>query len=279
MSPKVREQLKAYIRELIQQEIEEASTTATAGAMHYSTPYAFSGKGKKDRRKKIAKQSGYTMEAKFAVKFNIGEKGETATIIVDAGSKGAAEMMVAKNLKKGRKGIASVKRVEPGKAKQVDKRLENVNEVTDREVLAVGKLLRDLSKIQRNYFNIAKIGDKELKDKKYNVYYKGILQLKEKMKDLQDILYRKRQGLENVNEGKYHDWRNDETLSPKQKIGKSMMEVRDTLRELEKMVKMNVRLKNELNVDSRGYWKRTHSALQKISERLVKLANKVGQLK
>jgi Mg2+ and Co2+ transporter CorA len=116
-------------------------------------------------------------------------------------------MMVAKNLKKGRKGIASVKRVEPGKAKQVDKRLENVNE------------------------------------------------------------------------GKYHDWRNDETLSPKQKIGKSMMEVRDTLRELEKMVKMNVRLKNELNVDSRGYWKRTHSALQKISERLVKLANKVGQLK
>ena len=219
------------------------------------------------------------MEAKFAVKFNIGEKGETATIIVDAGSKGAAEMMVAKNLKKGRKGIASVKRVEPGKAKQVDKRLENVNEVTDREILAVGKLLRDLSKIQRDYFNIAKIGDKELKDKKYNVYYKGILQLKEKMKDLQDILYRKRQGLENVNEGKYHDWRNDETLSPKQKIGKSMMEVRDTLRELEKMVKMNVRLKNELNVDSRGYWKRTHSALQKISERLVKLANKVGQLK
>ena len=52
-----------------------------------------------------------------------------------------------------------------------------------------------------------------------------------------------------------------------------------SLRELEKMVKMNVRLKNELNVDSRGYWKRTHSALQKISERLVKLANKVGQLK
>jgi len=60
---------------------------------------------------------------------------------------------------------------------------------------------------------------------------------------------------------------------------KDFGKVRDTLRELEKMVKMNVRLKNELNVDSRGYWKRTHSALQKISERLVKLANKVGQLK
>tara|TARA_B100000085_G_scaffold248150_1_gene243000 strand:+ start:1178 stop:1783 length:606 start_codon:yes stop_codon:yes gene_type:complete len=201
MSPKVREQLKAYIRELIQQEIEEASTTATAGAMHYSTPYAFSGKGKKDRRKKIAKQSGYTLEGKFHVKVQ-----DLGSVLVDAGSKGEAKMKVAKQLKK-RKDIVSVTRVGVSKAKQVDKKLENVNE------------------------------------------------------------------------GKYHDWRNDETLSPKQKIGKSMMEVRDTLRELEKMVKMNVRLKNELNVDSRGYWKRTHSALQKISERLVKLANKVGQLK
>ena len=42
---------------------------------------------------------------------------------------------------------------------------------------------------------------------------------------------------------------------------------------------MSVRLKNELNVDSRSYWKNTHKALSKISERLVKLATKVGSLK
>ena len=42
---------------------------------------------------------------------------------------------------------------------------------------------------------------------------------------------------------------------------------------------MNLRLKNELNVDSRDYWKNTHKALRKISERLVKLAGKVGQLR
>ena len=82
-----------------------------------------------------------------------------------------------------------------------------------------------------------------------------------------------------VKEGKYHDYRNDESLTPKQKIGRSMREIRDSLNELNKLVKMNVRLKNELNVDSRSYWKNTHKALGKISERLVKLANKVGQLK
>ena len=81
-----------------------------------------------------------------------------------------------------------------------------------------------------------------------------------------------------VKEGKYHDYRNDDTLTAKQKIGRSMREVRDSLFHLEGLVKMNVKLKNELNVDSRSYWKNTHKALNKISERLVKLANKVGQL-
>ena len=85
-------------------------------------------------------------------------------------------------------------------------------------------------------------------------------------------------GYMRVKEGKYHQYRNDETMTPKQKIGRSMREIRDSLNELDKLVKMNVRLKNELNVDSRSYWKNTHKALNKISERLVKLANKVGQL-
>ena len=84
--------------------------------------------------------------------------------------------------------------------------------------------------------------------------------------------------IESVTEGKYHEYKNDESLSAKQKIGYSMREVRDKLNELDKLVKMNVRLKNEVGVDSTSYWKNTHTAMKKISERLVKLANKVGQL-
>ena len=80
-------------------------------------------------------------------------------------------------------------------------------------------------------------------------------------------------------EGKYHDFRNDDSLTTKQKIGKAMRETRESLKNLEKTIDMNVRLKKELNVDSRDYWKNTHKALHKISERLVKLAGKVGQLR
>jgi len=99
-------------------------------------------------------------------------------------------------------------------------------------------------------------------------------------RDLQGNIKVKRlmKKFESVNEGKYHDYRNDESLTPRQKIGHSMREVRNALSELNKLIDMNVRLKNELNVDSRSYWKNTHKALGKISERLVKLANKVGKL-
>ena len=80
-------------------------------------------------------------------------------------------------------------------------------------------------------------------------------------------------------EGKYHDFRNDDSLTTKQKIGLAMRETRDSLKKLEKTIDMNVRLKKEMNVDSRDYWKNTHKALHKIGERLVKLAGKVGQLR
>ena len=89
----------------------------------------------------------------------------------------------------------------------------------------------------------------------------------------------KGKNLRELKEGRYHDWRNDESMTPKQKIGKSMREIRDALNELDKTVKMNLKLKTELNMKSEDYWKNTHKALTKISERLVKMANKVGNLK
>ena len=101
---------------------------------------------------------------------------------------------------------------------------------------------------------------------------------KKKDKDKEEEVATNSTGYEIVKEGRYHQWRNDESLSPKQKIGMAMRETRDSLKELERTVQYNVRLKNELKVDSRDYWKTTHKALSKISERLVRLANKVGKL-
>ena len=284
------EELKNTIRELIEDDIEldEASVTGAidGGAGPPKTPFAFSGKRKKDKKKrnKIASQSGYSIaEAKFHVKVR-----GLGSVIVDASGKGEAKMIVAKQLKK-RKDIESVTRVGVSKAKQIDKKLESVIEVAPTGRASVVGLSgnKDLV-IPKNQMSKAKGQYKKMMNflmkagKSMNQpgeidtmvmhmedAYGEMLALWKNVKEVKK---------ESVNEGKYHDYRNDETMTPKQKIGRSMMEVRDTLKTLESIVGMNIRLKNEIGVDSTSYWKRTHVAMKKISERLVKLANKVGQL-
>ena len=149
-----------------------------------------------------------------------------------------------------------------------------MNEATKKEVNALKKFIRDFDKMQKQYWNIAKMGDKELTNTKYNKHYETILKAQKSIV----ALTREIQNKQMLGEGRYHDWRNDESLTPKQKIGKSIREVRDSLNGLSKTIDMSVRLKNELKVDTTDYWKTTHKALGKISERLVKLANKVGKL-
>tara|TARA_R100001129_G_scaffold107721_1_gene73715 strand:+ start:1132 stop:1956 length:825 start_codon:yes stop_codon:yes gene_type:complete len=269
------EKIKEIIRRLIRKEIEEASMTGNldGGEGPPKTPYAFQTKpkSKKDKKKEkaITTAGGYSKvdETKFHVKVDgLGD------VIVNAGSKGEAKMVVGKQLKN-RKDIVSVTRVQTSKAKQIDKKLENVNEVS----------LNPLIFSPGWEKNFKGYNEKELKVivKLVNMS-NGIAPVikMSKKKDFKSFIKKAAQkGLhESLNEGQYHNYRNDDTMTPKQKIGLSMREVRDKLNELDKLVKINVRLKNELNVDSKTYWKRTHVAMKKISERLVKLANKVGQL-
>ena len=217
---KVIAKLKEYIKNLVVKELEEASTTASAGAanpmgtgIYYDTPYAFRSKRKKDKKKlkKITHAGGY----------------------------------------------------------------KPVKEVTQQEVSALEKVHKSLQKIRKDYIKIYNIGDKTLKDRQYNDYYEYIIGAKEGIGKLIQTLKRKQM----LGEGRYHDYRNDESMTPKQKIGRSMREIRDALNELDKTVKMNLKLKTELKMSSQDYWKNTHKALTKISERLVKMANKVGNLK
>jgi len=133
----------------------------------------------------------------------------------------------------------------------------------------IGLLLKKANKQLQDVFSLHKKG----KNKEAKVVFNN------KVYSTLEYIHRAFDNVsESINEGKYHDYRNDESMTPKQKIGRSMREVRDGLNSLEGLVKMNVKLKNELNVNSQSYWKNTHKALNKISERLVKLANKVGQL-
>jgi len=152
---------------------------------------------------------------------------------------------------------------------------KKVNEIANQEISALQNLEKGLDKLRKDYMKIMSIGDKTLKNKQYNDYYDYILNAQKGIGSLTQTLKRKQM----LGEGRYHDWRNDESMTPKQKVGRSMREIRDALNELDKTVKMNLKLKTELNMNSKDYWKNTHKALTKISERLVKMANKIGNLK
>ena len=154
---------------------------------------------------------------------------------------------------------------------------KKVNEVVGKEVDAVNKVLKKLKILRQDYIKIMKIGDKTLSRRNFNKYYETILNAEQEITKLHQTL--KGHLVFGINEGRYHDWRNDESLTPKQKIGRSIREVKNSLNELDKTIKMNQRLKNELKVDSKDYWKTTHKALSSISERLVRLASRVGNLR
>ena len=67
-------------------------------------------------------------------------------------------------------------------------------------------------------------------------------------------------------------------LTTKQKLAKSMMNIRDGISVLERAVKYNVKLKNEMKFESDNYMKRTKMALNKISEKLLRLSTRVKDL-
>ena len=56
---------------------------------------------------------------------------------------------------------------------------ENLQEVTDKEVDALKILSKDMQSVLKGYQSIVKMGDKELKDSKYNKDYEAVLKARD----------------------------------------------------------------------------------------------------
>jgi len=290
--------IKLHVMEIVKRhkrEVDEVSTTGTAGTYpggpgHYFTPFAFSGGRKKDKkkRKKIATAGGYkpVNESQPFADFPQFPKlsraqqesldelfgfAESYQIFNSFNSNPKKFIQTLDDMAKIRKASnKQPKGVNFNKGKK-----EFVKEVSKQEVNALRNLVKGIGNLKKDFSKATKVGDRELMKKDYNKHYETLLDAEKAMVQLMQFFKTK----EMLGEGRYHDWRNDESLNPKQKIGRSMREIRDALNELDKTVKMNLKLKTELKMKSEDYWKNTHKALTKISERLVKMANKVGNLK
>lgn len=92
------------------------------------------------------------------------------------------------------------------------------------------------------------------------------------------VNYKSPSGFELEEAISYRDYKKDPTSTPAQKVNNGIAEVNKMLGEMEKIVHNNLRLKNEMGVDSSHFWKNTSARFSKINERIVRLSNKLKEL-
>ena len=84
--------------------------------------------------------------------------------------------------------------------------------------------------------------------------------------------------MEGLNEVSYRDFKKDPTSTPQQKVNRGIHEVNKMLAEMEKIVANNLRLKQEMGVDSSHFWKATGKRFAKINERMTRISNRLREL-
>jgi len=91
----------------------------------------------------------------------------------------------------------------------------------------------------------------------------------------------KRKVDEMINEGtsKYYLFRNDQEKTARQKIGLSIRETKKALGHVNAQLKILSRYKNEFGYTANSYWKQTLKDIYRIEERLVKISQKLRELK
>lgn len=82
---------------------------------------------------------------------------------------------------------------------------------------------------------------------------------------------------EALTEVTYKDFATDQTSSTKQKVNGAIRKINSTLYELERLVSHASKLKTEAGLSQDSFWKSTNSYFGKISERLLRISNKVRE--
>ena len=84
--------------------------------------------------------------------------------------------------------------------------------------------------------------------------------------------------VESINENRWLELKNDESMHPHKKLSVGLKELRNQLKEVEQFLGWYNKLKNINELDSDNYWKRTNSNIYKIKERIVNIAKKLQEI-
>lgn len=86
-------------------------------------------------------------------------------------------------------------------------------------------------------------------------------------------------GYSAVNENRFQKLRLDQTLTPNQKIGLGVREIRRKVDEIEKFLEWYGKIKKENSLKGENFWKRTNHHIYRIKERLSNIGKNVTTLR
>jgi hypothetical protein len=81
-----------------------------------------------------------------------------------------------------------------------------------------------------------------------------------------------------LNEISYVDYKKDEEYSSKQKVNRSIHEMNRRLREVQRILQHNIKLKSESNLSEDQYWKSSREKYGKIKEKVLFIAKQLKEL-
>jgi hypothetical protein len=82
-----------------------------------------------------------------------------------------------------------------------------------------------------------------------------------------------------LHENKYYEYKNDSTKTPHQKIAEAISQLNRNLQEIERVIKMNSRLKTESGIAGEQLWKRTQKGMLKLEAKLLGLATRIREIR
>jgi uncharacterized protein YoxC len=101
--------------------------------------------------------------------------------------------------------------------------------------------------------------------KKTNLYFKKMQEMQERLNGV-------------LSEVSYKQYKSEPGSTAHQKINKSIQEINRMMFEVERMLNHSAKLKQEAGADQTVFWKSTQTRFSKISERLLRINNKVREL-
>jgi len=235
------ESLKKYIDELIdevQKELDESNVTGNVDG--YQTPFAFSGKNGKEKRKKTATQLGYSIVDNDVENIDESElKGYLAADVVDDIIKSIGSKFVSGEIKnapnrnyiylkltdiKFGSGVVKMLKSQFGINAKVDKTFGNQPSVSfpSNKVISEGKIKRGVNR--------------------------------------------------------WLELKNDESMHANKKLSVGLKQLKYQLAEVEKFFSWYNKIKNINELDSDNYWKRTNSHIYKIKERIINIARTLQEI-